>query len=243
MAASGSSGAEDAVYRARVLPGGRIGRQFLRMWLAGMAGLLLGLLLSFGNPFGGMIGLVAPMFWLSARMTRRAEYGVSAAGVRETLLDKHDHPLAGGERRYSWPEVASWIVDADQVRGLGERRYLELRMRDGYRMRFREADRAGEDASFSAIASALEAYATGTAALPAAAPPAPAPLPAQRPSFYARPAARLLALVFIALTLGLAAFFVAAPQYLSATAAYRIGVVLIPGTLYIAWRAFGRRPR
>ncbi len=85
-------------FRTRAVPGGRSGRVFLAMWLAGMAGMALGLALTFGNVLGGMVGLILPMLWLGRRMTRRAEYAVSAAGVHETWLDKEGHPIGANAR-------------------------------------------------------------------------------------------------------------------------------------------------
>ncbi|MBK9129696.1 MAG: hypothetical protein IPM13_18210, partial [Phycisphaerales bacterium] len=80
------------VFCTRAVPGGRIGRLVLAMWLSGMAGMMVGLLLTFGNIFGGMVGLVLPMLWFGRRMTKRARYAVSPAGVREVWLDAKGEP-------------------------------------------------------------------------------------------------------------------------------------------------------
>ena len=247
-------------FRVRTIPGGRAGRMLLIMWLAGMAGMMLGLLLTFGNLLGGVAGLTLPMLWISLKMTRRAEYAVSTEGVRETMLDPQGKPDSAKQKRYRWSEVESWQVDSDLIRSVGSRRFIELRMRDGYRMRFREANDKPEDPEFSAFAAALQeavgAAPLGSAALPppvpqlagapgrtAARSPAPAAAapPTRRPSFYERPIAKLITLTFIALTVGLLIVAIFAPQYFGVPAWFRLLVIVIPGTLYMVARSFGRR--
>lgn len=70
------------------MPGGGLGSLILRAWIGGMLGMALGLAVTFDNPVGGMVGLLAPMLWVIARGTRRVEIGVGPRGVRESLLDK-----------------------------------------------------------------------------------------------------------------------------------------------------------
>ena len=239
----------ETVFRARTLPGGRFGRHLLLLWAAGMGGMFAGLLLTLGNPLGGMVGLMAPIFWLAYKLTRRAEYGVGPGGVRETLLAAKGPAGGARERRYRWDEVESWLVDADLVRGVGARRFVDLRLRDGYRMRFREANESPDDPEFTAFAEALAAYAGGASeaaasarAEPAPHPtPAPAPAPVQRRSFYRTPFARFLTAFFLVMTVGLLAAAVLLPQYFGGSACFRLGAVIIPGTLYMAMRSFGRR--
>lgn len=243
----------ETVFRARTLPGGRFGRHLLLLWAAGMGGMFAGLLLTLGHPLGGMAGLVIPIFWLSLKLTRRAEYGVGAGGVRETLLDAQGKADVARERRYRWDEVESWLVDADLVRGTGSRRFVDLRLRDGYRMRFREANERPDDPEFTAFAEALAAYAGGAAEVAASAHAAPTPhptrqptahapsAPVQRRSFYRTPFARFLTTFFLILTVGLLAAAVLLPQYFGGSAWFRLVVVIIPGTLYMAMRSFGRR--
>lgn len=235
----------ETVFRVRTLPGGRAGRHLLLLWAAGMGGMFAGLLLTLGHPLGGMAGLVIPIFWLNLKLTRRAEYGVGAGGVRETLLDAQGKADGARERRYRWDEVESWLVDADLVRGTGSRRFVDLRLRDGYRMRFREANERPDDPEFTAFAEALAAHAGGAAEVAASAREAPAPhpmpLPVQRRSFYRTPFARFLTTFFLILTVGLLAAAVLLPQYFGGSAWFRLVVVIIPGTLYMAMRSFGRR--
>lgn len=233
----------ETVFRVRTLPGGRSGRMLMIMWLAGMGGMLIGLLITFGNVLGGVAGLVLPMLWIGLKMTKRAEYGVSADGVRETLLDPQGKPDGMREKRYRWDQVQSWLIDSDLVRGAGERRFAELRMHDGYRMRLREANESPDDPAFTAFAEALAAYAGGAAEVAASEPaaPSPAPAPVQRRSFYRTPFARFLTLVFLVATVGLLAAAVLIPEYFGGSAWFRLGVVIIPGTLYMAMRSFGRR--
>lgn len=240
---------QETVFRVRTLPGGRGSRMLWLMWVAGMGGMLVGLVVTLGNPLGGAAGLVLPMLWLTWKMTTRAEYGVSSEGVRETLLDAQGKPKGGGEKRYRWDQIESWIVDADQVRGVGERRFVELRMRDGYRMRFREANDRPSDPEFSAFATELERNVGGAlppvtplpSPAPSGPPRLPPPVPKRRRSFYERPIAKILTIIFIALTVGLLLVAVFAPQYFSAASWFRMLVVVIPGCLYMVSRSFGRR--
>lgn len=230
-------------FRVRTLPGGRPWRMILILWLAGMGGMMLGLLLTLGHPIGGAVGLVLPMIWLGLKLTKRAEYGVGPDGVRETLLSARGRADGARERRYRWDQVESWLVDEDLVRGVGSRRFVELRLRDGYRMRFREANERPGDPEFTAFADALAAHAGGAAEVVTSAPPAPVPAaaPVQRRSFYRTPFARFLTLVFLVATVGLVAAAVLIPEYFGGSAWFRLGAVIVPGTLYMAMRSFGRR--
>jgi hypothetical protein len=236
---------DETIYRTRIVPGGGLGWLILRAWIGGMLGMALGLAVTFGNPVGGMAGLLAPMLWIIWRGTRRVEIGVSARGVRESPLGRGGAPLADEAQFHRWDQIASWTVDADQVRGVGERRYVDLRMRNGHRLKFREPNELADDPQFTAIATALEAYATGSAAVsdgPAAAPALPASaLPERRPGFYERPIAKFVASVFILCTLALLGVAATRPELVNGANAFRIGAVLVPGTLYVAWRAFRRR--
>lgn len=253
----------ETVFRVRTLPGGRRGTFVLILWLAGMGGMLLGLLLTFGNMFGGMAGLLLPMIWIGLKMTRRAEYGVGADGVRETLLDSQGKPESSREKRYRWDQVESWLVDSDLVRGIGSRRFVELRLRDGYRMRFREANDRPDDPEFSAFAQVLEQQAgastqqqlpqlpqlpqPGQRLHPSRRLPPPVPgrpptsIPVRRRSFYERPIAKLITLAFIAMTIGLLIVAITAPQYFGGGAWFRLLVIIVPGTLYMVARTFGKR--
>ncbi|MDA1259091.1 MAG: hypothetical protein O3A20_00560 [Planctomycetota bacterium] len=225
----------ETVFRVRILPGGRKGRFLLILWLAGMGGMLVGLLLTFGNAIGGAAGLALPMLWIAFKLTKRAEYGVSADGVRETILDPQGKAVGGRDKRFRWDQVESWLIDSDLVRGAGDRRFIELRMNDGYRMRFREANDKPMDPEFTAFAAALES-------LVSIAPESTqTSTPARRLSFYERPAAKFLTVLFMVLTVGILLAAMLIPQYFGEAAWFRLLVIIIPGTIYMFVRTFGRR--
>jgi len=225
----------ETVFRVKILPGGRRGKHLLILWLAGMGGMLVGLLLTFGNAFGGAAGLALPMLWIAFKLTKRAEYGVSADGARETILDPQGKAVGGRDKRYRWDQVESWLIDSDLVRGAGDRRFVELRMDDGYRMRFREADDKPMDPEFTAFAAALESLAS------IAPETTQTSTPARRLSFYERPAAKVLTVTFIVLTGAILLVAIIAPHFFGASAWFRILVIIIPGTIYMYVRSFGRR--
>lgn len=238
---------EEVVYRVRALPGGRIGQFLLWMWLAGMVGMLLGLLLTFGNVVGGMAGLILPMVWLALKATKRIEFGVGPEGLRETPLDPQGKPVDGLDRRYRWEDLESWMVDADMVRGVGERRFVDLRFRDGHRMHFREPNDRPDDPGFAAFAAALESRCAEPAAPTPAAPRAPPPVPpgaaapARRRSFYDRPIAKALTVCFLLATVGLLVLAISRPDLFNSASWFRLSVVVVPGTLYMFARTFGPR--
>lgn len=234
---------DETLYRVRALPGGRTGRFLLILWAAGMGGMFIGLLLTFGNPVGGMVGLLLPMVWLGMRLTRRTEFGVGPEGVSEAQLDPQGKPVNGVVRRWRWDQVESWSEGADLIRNVGERRQVEIRLRDGYRIRFREPNEKPGDPEFSEFARALRECAEGEprqspGRVPSRPPP---PRPVRRPSFYERPVAKVITVLFLLICVALLLVAILEPSLMTGGAWFRLLVVILPGTAYMFARTFGRR--
>jgi hypothetical protein len=122
-------------------------------------------------------------------------------------------------------------VDEDQFRDVGTRRFAEIRLRGGHRIRFRAGDGADSQESFETFAAAFEKFAH----------PASGPAPRQRRIFYRRPIGKLVTIVLTLATICLVYFGVVMPEYFPGSGWWQISAVMVPGCAYMIWRSFFQR--
>lgn len=230
-AAAPSDENAEVSYRSKGVEGAKTGRLAMKMMLIGMPCMFAALALSGGNAFVGAIGLVVPIFWMASRKVQHLECGVSAAGIRETWLVGKGEEAQRREQIHPWSSVASWMVEEDQFRDVGTRRFAEIRFRGGHRIRFRAGDGADSQEAFENFAAAMEKFAR----------PAAGPAPRRRLIFYRRPIGKVVTVLLSLLTVGLVYAGVVMPEYFPESGWWKISAVMVPGCAYMIWRSFLQR--
>lgn len=135
--------------------------------------------------------------------------------------------------------LRSWRRDHELSRGLDEYEYLALEPPQGPRWVLTGRQ---EPAAFVAFADAFERCLHPSVVPPSQSPPLPATAsagPRRRGSFYRSWLGRALAVLFVACSVLLLLLLVGG--YLDADHVLRLFFVVLPGTAYLCWRAFGRR--
>lgn len=218
----------EVCYRSKAVEGAKSGRLALQMMLVGMLCMVVALALSGGNILAGALGLVLPILWMRSRRVLQLECGVSPEGIRETWLDGQGAPVTDREHRHPWSSVDSWIIDEDEFRDVGKRRFVEIRFRSGHRIRFRAGDGEDPQETFEAFAAAFTRCAQ----------PATGPAPRRLRSFYEKPLGKVVSVALSLLTLGLIYVGFVWPEAFPDTGWWQLSILLVPTCGYMIWRSF-----
>ena len=157
---------------------------------------------------------------------------------------------------YAWNRISSYSIGEDMTRGLEKFHFINVEVH-GLANDLKISDNgkffAGFEefkSAFIAIVEARNVRITGTAdaastlqsaaahgAKPVIAPPKEKLIQRKR-SFYERPIAKIITVLFILLMTGVGIFYLYYPQYLKWEHVFKISFIIIPGIGYLFYRSF-----
>ena len=211
------------------------------MLLAIMAGLPVLLNVAF---------LVGTTYLVIMALIQKAVYSVDKNGLLENVspLVKRFSLRKSREQFYPWSDLEFYTDGSEMTRGMWEKPYLKLKFK-GHRTlqiypSYQENTAAFlilRDFLLQIIAEHTQSEGTNMEAsnkdslIPASPPKFKA---IRKRSFYERPIAKVIAIFFMLVSAALVAFALQYRDEINTTNMWRIGAVIVPGTVYLMYRAF-----
>lgn len=206
-----------------------------------------------------MCALFVPMLLIAGYFGGKGAYSIDEKGISKSMtsyiqLGAFSNKL---NESFSWSQVKSYKTGKDLNRSLNEYEYLEVRLPGGRIWQITNKANANE---FSAFRDAFLQYAQGInseaskqnmqtePAAPHIAQQADTHLtmhasePIKREkSFYEKPIARFFLWAMVLVVVGVVGFIIIHPQTISGATLFRLCFVLIPGTVYLFYRVYGKK--
>lgn len=217
--------------------GGRLSATLYRMWLYGMLVLFASIALGVPPLFAVPL-FIAAMVWIMVRRAGWSTYELTPTGIRRRyrsfLAGLQQRPEENQAIRFS--EIRWFRLEKDLTGSLHEIETLTLKL-DVTPFSWRITDQH-DPAAFRTFCTVflqkIEEHNTqhpafgGRAAIP------------RRPGFYRSLWGKILGLIFTGLSIGLIGFALAG--LLDFTGLFRLAFLLVPGTLYMLYRSWVKRP-
>jgi len=207
----------------RVFAGSQARGAFALWWMM-MAALFGTMLIGFPPPLAVLL-MLGVLYYGLRRLSGTATYTLNGDLIERHFISFSKHTELRDERRLL--DLTSWKFDHTISRGYQKYEYLELDAADGPRWIITSRQDAEgftvfKDAFLAELARLQLATAT---------------LPKQRLSYYRTWYGRSMSLFFVTLTAGL--IVAAAGGLVAITGLIKLGVFIVPGTIYLMWRSFG----
>lgn len=177
-------------------------------------------------------------------LIQRASYRVYEDGLEEVLAPfTGKWSLRGSSKNfYRWDDLEHYTEGGEMTRGLWERPYLKLKFK-GQKMVRLYASFQQDVAGFVTFKEKLMRVALDVNRLEGETMgnDKKLKLPVRRKNFYERPIGKVVTVFFMLVTAAAIALAIRIPEAVGVTSAFRILFLLIPGTLYMMYKSFGRR--
>jgi hypothetical protein len=207
----------------RVFAGSQARGAFALWWM--MMTVLFGtMLIGFPPPLAVLL-MLGVLYYGLRRLSGTATYTLNGDRIERHYISFSKHSERRDERRLR--DLKRWKFDHTISRGYQKFEYLELDAVEGPRWIITsrqdvEGFTAFKDAFLAELARQQLTMST---------------VPKQRPSYYRTWYGRLMTLFFVTMSAGL--IFAAGGGLVAVAGIIKLGIVIIPGTIYLLWRSFG----
>jgi hypothetical protein len=241
-------------YHVNVVKGGHT-------WLTLLVAVYVGMMVMFtlialaANVFVTVVALMVTMYVVIALIVYKGTYTLDESGIHESLVPYVSlfNLKKAQDRHFTWQQVGAYKLSEDASRydldfsKANQKVIFTLYLKDPtYKIVFNNGKTAATKAAFGLfikefLAKVEDVNRTGTPYVTAGparylAEAEDGPVIRRKKSFYEKPIAKLVTILFIVFTIGLVSFMI--QGYGSATNWFKLLFLIVPGTLYMAYRSF-----